>query len=255
MGRSSLCGVATVAELTSLLAAHDLPTDLVDELLDGMPGTLLLDEAAEVLAADLTLCHPPLVAEEVRVQLGPEGREHTRRVTVVTHDRRGLLAATAGALAGLGLSVVAAAAATWEDRGMAMEGVTVVDAERRQWGQSEWDRVAVEVEEVVRGTRVPSVAFRPAAPVKAVASPVLDGNALVTVEAPDRIGLVWAIASWFEMGGYNVLAARLSDDGAGRANDAFLVDRAPDVDRLVAHLDGSETAGSRLGRLRRRRGR
>ena len=74
---------------------------------------------------------------------------------------------------------------------------------------------------------------------------MFDGHALVTVEAPDRVGLLWAIASWFETGGYNVVAARLSDDGKGRASDTFLVDRAPDVDQLLARLAG--------GRRRRRR--
>jgi predicted amino acid-binding ACT domain protein len=246
--------VATVAQLTSLLAAHDMPSELADELIDGLPDTLLLDEAAEVLAGDLALCYPPLGSSDVRVQLRPVDRDRGRRVTVVTHDRPGLLAAIAGALAGLDLSVVAAAAATWEHRALALMGVTVVDTGRHPWGQAEWDRVAGEVEAVVRGARIPAVAFRPAAPVKAVASQVLDGNALVTVEAPDRIGLLWAIASWFEAGGYNVLAARLSDDGAGRASDAFLVDRAPDVDRLVAHLAGTG-GGSLLGRFRSRRAR
>jgi UTP:GlnB (protein PII) uridylyltransferase len=232
--------VATAAEITRFLAGHDLPPEVVEELVDGLPGTLLLDESAEVLAADLALCHPPLAPSEVRVQLHPAGPDDTRRITVVAQDRPGLLAATAGALAERGLSVVSAGAATWEHRAMALQGVTVVDPERRGWGEVQWARSVDDVREVTSGSRRPAVDFQPAPPVKVVASPVLDGLALVTVEAPDRVGLLWAIASWFEAGGYNVLAARLSDDGQGRANDAFLVDRSPDVDGLLAKLAGGK---------------
>jgi UTP:GlnB (protein PII) uridylyltransferase len=244
--------VATAAEITSLLVDHDVPPTVVEELIEGLPGTLLLDESAEVLAADLALCHPPLAPAEIRVQLRPAPDDHTRRVTVVAHDRPGLLAATAGALAERGLSVVSADAATWDQWSMALQGVTVVDPERRSWGPDEWALAADDVREVAGGQRRPAVSFQPSGPVKVVASPVLDGHALVTVEAPDRVGLLWAIASWFETGGYNVLAARLSDDGRGRATDAFLVDRAPDVDRLLARLTGRGSRGF-LGRLKRRR--
>jgi predicted amino acid-binding ACT domain protein len=247
--------VATAAEITTLLASHDLPPGVVEELVDGLPGTLLLDESAEVLAADLALCHPPLAPTEVRVQVRPAGDSYSRRVTVVAHDRPGLLAATAGALAERGLSVVSAGAATWEHLGVALQGVTVVDPERRAWGSADWSLALDDVREVSSGSRRPAVAFQPAGPVKVVASPVLDGHALVTVVAPDKVGLLWAIASWFEAGGYNVLAAQLSDDGQGRANDTFLVDRSPDVDRLLARLAGERRAGSWLARLRRRRSR
>jgi UTP:GlnB (protein PII) uridylyltransferase len=245
--------VATAAEITSLLAGRDVPPEVVEELVEGLPGTLLLDEPAEVLAADLALCHPPLAPSEVRVELRPADGDHARRVTVVAHDRPGLLAATAGALAERGLSVVSAGAATWEQRAMALMGVTVVDPERRAWGPDDWALAADDVRAVTSGQRRPAVTFQPAGPVKVVASPVLDGHALVTVEAPDRIGLLWAIASWFEAGGYNMLAARLSDDGRGRALDTFLVDRAPDVDGLLARLSGGRRPGRFIARLRRGR--
>jgi UTP:GlnB (protein PII) uridylyltransferase len=222
---------------------------------DGLPATLLLDESAEVVAADLALCHPPLAPSEVRVQLRPASDSYSRRVTVVAHDRPGLLAATAGALAERGLSVVSAGAATWEHLGVALQGVTVVDPERRPWAPADWALAVDDVREVASGSRQPAVAFQPAGPVKVVASPVLDGHALVTVEAPDRVGLLWAIASWFEAGGYNVLAAQLSDDGRGRANDAFLVDRAPDVDGLLARLAGGRRPSSLIARLSRNRSR
>src|ERR1700730_16380042 len=110
--RPSLNAVATTEEIASLLVGHDVPPAIVEELVEGLPGTLLLDEPAEVLAADLALCHPPLAPSEVGVQLRPADGDHTRRITVVSHDRPGLLAATAGALAERGLSVVSAGAAT-----------------------------------------------------------------------------------------------------------------------------------------------
>jgi UTP:GlnB (protein PII) uridylyltransferase len=245
--------VATAAEISSLLADRDVPPAVVEELMDGLPGTLLLDEPAEVLAADLALCHPPLAPSEIRVQLRPAADDHARRLTVVAHDRPGLLAATAGALAERGLSVVSAGAVAWDHRAMALQGVTVVDPERRTWGSDDWALAADDVRDVAGGRRRPAVTFQPSGPVKVVASPVLDGHALVTVEAPDRVGLLWAIASWFEAGGYNVLAARLSDDGRGRAIDAFLVDRTPDVDRLLKRLTGASGRRSLLARLRRSR--
>jgi hypothetical protein len=52
----------------------------------------------------------------------------------------------------------------------------------------------------------------------------------ITVEAPDPIGLLWAIAAWFQDNGV---------DGT-RAFDTFLVQGDPDVDGLAACLAGRE---------------
>jgi UTP:GlnB (protein PII) uridylyltransferase len=60
----------------------------------------------------------------------------------------------------------------------------------------------------------------------------------MTVEAPDRVGLLWAIASWFADHGLNVEAALLEQQGQ-RAVDRFLIDGSPDADGLATHLAGT----------------
>jgi UTP:GlnB (protein PII) uridylyltransferase len=76
----------------------------------------------------------------------------------------------------------------------------------------------------------------------------MPGQSLVTVEAPERVGLLWVTASWFGDHQLNVEAAHL--DARGRlAVDLFLIDGKPDVDGLAAHL-----AGTRRNRFPWRRG-
>jgi UTP:GlnB (protein PII) uridylyltransferase len=241
--------VATVAEITTLLSEQDVPPDVAEELIEGLPGTLVLDEPAEVLAADLALCHPAPGPAEVRVRLRPLDGGEAQRITVVARDRPGLLAASAGALAGMGLSVVAVGAATWERQALALQGITVVDPRHRPWEPHDWEKVRAEVDAVIRGAHRPAIRYRRRGPVKVVASPVLDGHTLVTYEAPDRVGLLWAITSWLSSGGYNVLAARLRDVRPGVAGGTLVVDRQPDVNALVRHLAGRR-GGSLLARRR-----
>jgi GDP-D-mannose dehydratase len=45
------------------------------------------------------------------------------------------------------------------------------------------------------GNRPVSVPWKPEGPVNVLASPVLTGQTLITVEAPDRVGLLWAAVS------------------------------------------------------------
>jgi hypothetical protein len=71
-----------------------------------------------------------------------------------------------------------------------------------------------------------------------VSSPVLTGQSLITVEAPDRVGLLWAVASWFATQRLNVEAAHL-DEQRQRAVDRFLIDGSPDVNGLATHLAGT----------------
>jgi predicted amino acid-binding ACT domain protein len=232
--------VATAAELTTMLSANGVPSDVADHLVDGLAGMWLLNEPAEVLAADLACCHPALSPGEVRasIRANDPNDDHLWRLTVVAYDRPGLLAGTAGTLARRGVSAKAAGMTTWPDRGMALQGVTIEDPQRRHWHAADWDELADEVRHVLYEQRPMSVPWKPEGPVKVMASPVLTGQSLITVEAPDRVGLLWAVASWFGDHGFNVEAAQLEQHGA-RAADTFLIDGSPDVDNLAAHLAGT----------------
>src|SRR3954471_744017 len=97
--------MATTDEVRDLLSTTSLPADLVDDLLTEASAAWLLGETAPTLAADLALCHPPLGAEEVRAVVQPTTTAGTSRLCVVTHDRPGLLAGIAGAVAIHGLNI------------------------------------------------------------------------------------------------------------------------------------------------------
>ncbi len=76
---------------------------------------------------------------------------------------------------------------------------------------------------------------------------LVDGRVLVTVHAPDRVGLLAAIAAWFEDRGANVEACHASHDEDGRAHDVFVVAGAVDADELAAALGGQPTRLVRTG--------
>src|ERR1700730_15063922 len=91
--------IATTAAVRALLAPTSLPDQLVDDLLAEASAIWLMGETAEVLAGDLVLCYPALAPEEVRATALPTGSPNAWRLTVAAHDRPGLLAGLAGALA------------------------------------------------------------------------------------------------------------------------------------------------------------
>src|SRR5712692_4766097 len=124
--------MATVAEVRTLLAASSVPSDLVDDLIDGSAGMWLLNEPAEILAADLAHCHPPPSGDEVRVACRALDDDRWR-VTVVGTDQPGLLARTAAVLARSRLSVRTAVVTTWPNRAIALQGLTVEDPANRSW--------------------------------------------------------------------------------------------------------------------------
>jgi [protein-PII] uridylyltransferase len=225
--------VATAAELTTLLSARGVPADTATRLVDGLAGMWLLNEPAEVLAGDLAHCHPAPSAEEIRAGFRPGDGDGDQlwRLTVVAPDRPGLLAATAGTLASHGLSVKTAGMTTWPDQAMALQGLTIS-------GVADWNALAGEIRQALHGKRPVSVPWKPGGPVRVLSSGVLTGQSLITVEAPDRVGLLWAVASWFGDRGLNVEAAQLDEEG-NRAVDRFLIDGSPDVDGLATHLAGA----------------
>jgi glycine cleavage system regulatory protein len=120
---------------------------------------------------------------------------------------------------------------TWPEQAIALQGLTIS-------GVADWDAVAAEIRQALPGKRPVSVPWKPEGPVRVLSSPVLTGQSLITVEAPDRVGLLWAVASWFSDRGLNVEAAQLEGQG-DRAVDRFLINGSPDVNALATHLAGT----------------
>src|ERR1700738_19872 len=110
----------TAAELRRLLDRTTLPTALVEDLVRDAPDLWLSSNTSPVLAADLALCHPPLGPSEVRARGVPFADGSSWRLTVVAHDRAGLLADTAAALAASTHSVTMASVATWSGLDIAL---------------------------------------------------------------------------------------------------------------------------------------
>ena len=194
-----------------------------------------MGEADEQVAADLALCHPPLRMGEVRAIARPlQSGQH--KVSVVAPDRPGLLAGTAAALASQGLSVSCASGSAWPDLGFAVLRV-VVDA--ADGGDIDWDAVGADLRRRLAGP-APSderVGFTPAAPVVVEAEDQGGGRTMVSVRAPDRPGLLWAIAAWFEDHDCNIEVARVDGDD-GTATDTFVVVGPVDAEGLANRLSG-----------------
>jgi UTP:GlnB (protein PII) uridylyltransferase len=231
-------GVATTAEVRDLLAGTSLPRPVVDSLLEGASPLWLLGQAPEQVAGDLALCHPALRPGEVRAIAHPLEGGTGHKVSVVAPDRPGLMAGTAGALAAHGLTIVAAAASSWPDLGVSVQRVVVEPAVAG--ADVGWDAVGADLTAALTGTTRLSVRFTPCPPVSVSTTDEGAGRAVVSVRAPDRVGLLWAIASWFEEHGCNIEVANIDADG-GTATDTFVVSGRIDADALATHLAGRST--------------
>jgi UTP:GlnB (protein PII) uridylyltransferase len=236
--------MASVEEVRGVLAFSRVPRELSDELLDDAPELWLRGESPDVIAGDVALCHPPLATREVRVWCAPALIAGALRVSVLASDRPGLLAATTGALAHAGLSVIQAAAMTWPARRWALQRVLVADAKARSTRPVERDLLCAQLRAAVRDGPMEGVRFAPTGPVQVQATPEPGGRTLLRVLAPDRPALLWAVSAWLENSNCNVLVARATPAGV-QADDTFLVDGNPDADDLWAHLSDAAPAVTR----------
>jgi predicted amino acid-binding ACT domain protein len=236
--------VAT-STVRKLLAPTSLPADLVDEFLAVSP-VWLMGQPAEQLAGDLVLCHPPLAPSEVRALARPTASPTMWTLTVATHDRPGLLAAVAGILADQRLSIVSAATTTLPGPAIALLRVMAVHADGQGMTSDDWDTIGARLRAILgRQEGPPRPAFTPTPPVTVVAHPQDLGRALVTVEAPDRIGLLWAVASWFSENGCNVEACQARSED-GMAVDRLLVEGQGHWPDLAAALSGTAVKSHQL---------
>lgn len=222
--------MATAAEVKALLGSTSMPSALVDELLDGASASWLMGDPATALATDLALCHPPLRPNEVRAQVMPTEAPDVWRLGLVTHDRPGLLAAVAGALALEDVSILSVACNTWPERGLALERLFVTNP-----GALDWDSLGERLRSAVgrREHAVPPFVAIPPADVEVTSAD--GGRVVVTVKAPDRVGLLWAIATWFESNDCNVEVARARVVD-GMAEGTFVVVGPVDPVALAAAL-------------------
>jgi UTP:GlnB (protein PII) uridylyltransferase len=243
--------MATAAEIRQLLSATSLPSDLIDKLVTDAPAVWLVGEQAAVLAGDLALCHPELGEDEVRAVLRSTDRSSRWRLTVLAHDRPRLMADTAGTLASEGLSVLSVSATGWPAFGTAMHSMVVTVPRRRRWQRDDWDTLGRRLKAVLTGDEPATVAFSPRPPVSVTVTPDVTGQCLVQVDAPDRIGLLWAVASWFAANDVNVEAAHAVRRGA-RARGTFLVTGDVDSAALLGSLSGTAVSGG-SGRWQRPR--
>ena len=227
--------MATTAEVKGLLAGTSLPGDLVDTLLDGASPLWLLGQTPDQVDGDLALCHPPLRPGEIRAIAHPLGRGGSHKVSVVAPDRPGLMAGTAGALAASGLTIVAAAASSWPEVGVSVQ--RVVAAPAAEGAEVAWDAVGKDLKATLAGSTPLVVPFTPCPPVAVSCTDHGSERSVVSVRAPDRIGLLWAISSWFEEHGCNIEVATV-DAEDGTAVDTFVVQGPLDADALATHLAG-----------------
>ena len=189
--------------------------------LEHAPRSWLLTQEPDVAARLAGLLEPPPQRGEVRVGLAELGEDRLR-VEVACRDRRGLLASIALVLAQLRLEVLDASAVTWPDGG-AVDAFVVrtsspPDVEALRSDLVEARRAPLCTDGVVDA----EVSFDQSA------SP---WYTLCSVRAPDRPGLLHALATALAARGVDVHSARITTQD-GEAHDRFEL---------------SDGAGSKLG--------
>lgn len=197
--------------------------------------------AADV-ARHAALLAPVPKAGEVRVVVTPARIAGQWCVDVAARDRPGLLASFTGGLAALEIDVVQAVIATWDD-GAALEAFVVRSFEPPDPDDVRAALVAA-LDEPLASAPMPEAA------IEFTAGEVYDA---CEVRAPDRPGLLHAVAAAFAAAGVDVHAASVTTR-AGVAIDRFDVSRL-DTETEAAvrvHLAGGVTPRRRFWSRRRR---
>jgi UTP:GlnB (protein PII) uridylyltransferase len=226
--------MATVAELRKGLAGTTVPDDLAKALLKGASSLWLSSESAAQLAGDLALCYPALKRKEVRARA--VGGEDEWRLTVVAHDRKGLLADTAAILSNDNFTILGASATTWSELDLALHAITIAGSAPTD---EKLDEIGAALRDATKGTR-PNVPFTPSGRAFVRHTGSANGDAMISVVAPDQHGLLAATCRWLSDAGVGIEAAWIT--GEDEANDVYVVDGEVDVaalERFLTHEDQS----------------
>lgn len=219
-----------VSAVRGALAGEDRAT--VDRFLARMPRGYLLAVPADRAARHFHLLSSDLGALEVRTLPEPGSRPRHHALMVAARDRPGLLARIAGALSLSGLSILSAQVFTTED-GLAVDLFELEPSFAEDVTEERWRRFRTTLRHALEGRLSLEYRFRerrrhyPAPredlPVKVVVDDAAsDFFTVVEVGAPDRIGLLFDIASVLHELQLDVHVAKVATFGA-RVVDAFYV--------------------------------
>jgi pimeloyl-ACP methyl ester carboxylesterase/glycine cleavage system regulatory protein len=223
---------ASASRVLRQLASIGVTAEVADQFLASAPPLWLMSAAPDVLASDVSLCHPPLGNGEVRAVAQPVGGGAQVRLTVVAADRPGLLADSLAVVAAEGISVSDASAATWPASGLALHTLTLEPF--LPIADDQWQRLGERLRTLAAdGAPEPDVASIGRVEVRV--NGTIDGRAVVTVTARDRIGLLWSICRWFADQGVGIESLHATTD-RGVAVDSLIVLGAVDAERLAADL-------------------
>jgi predicted amino acid-binding ACT domain protein len=224
--------MATIAELRKGLADTTMPADVAETLLHGASSLWLSSDSGAQLAGDLALCHPPLKRNEVRAR--SVGGDDTWRLTVVAHDRTGLVADAAAILSGRDFGITGASVSTWDEFNLALIALTIDGAAP---DEETLDEIGAALRAANDGAR-PMVPFEPIGRAYVRRSGSANGDAMISVVAPDQRGLLATICRWLGDAGVNIEAAWIT--GEDEANDVFVVDGDVDVHELEKLLTSDD---------------
>ena len=212
-----------IGQLTDLLRRSKIPRPFVTDLVTGAPPLWLLSESVPVLATDMALCYPPPAPHDVRAIARPIDQSDAIRLTVVTTDRKGLLADSGAVLASSGLSITHASAATWTRKKIALQSFVIEGG--RNFEQAAWDEVGRKLQ-VMAATRSlpPTIRVRPT---RVTVHGGDRGQMLVTVTVRDEIGALSGLCRVFSDHDINIESLHARSVG-GRAHDTFLLSGVED---------------------------
>ena len=206
-----------------------VPAERIDVLLDEAPEPWWLGGADAELVADVSLLASPLGDSEVRLRISaPAEGSDAWELSIVAHDRPGLLGLTASVVAQHDLSIVHARIASWASEHIALQRVTVVPVKVPLSGEPEWPFIGQALRAALTGPAVEPT-DPPVLPdgcaVKSVKPGRLETHWIIDIDARDEIGLLARIAGTLLALGADVIAADIRSVD-GRATDTFLVQLA-----------------------------
>jgi [protein-PII] uridylyltransferase len=218
--------------LQEALGTAEVPEADAEAFIEAMPSGYALWAQPSDAPGDIALVAPRPEPAEIRTSVRPGDRPGTYRVAIGAVDRLGLLALTAGSMTLSGLSILGAQAFTTED-GLALDVFEVRGAFEQEVNQERWDRFRSLITEALQGKldlreRVHSLRanYRPTPggiPVRVrVDQQASDFYTVVEVNAPDRLGLLFDLASAISQQELDVHVAKVATY-VNRVVDVFYV--------------------------------